>query len=328
MIVVTGAAGFIGSNIVAELEREGRGPIAVCDWFGTEEKWLNLAKRNIEAFVFPENLLAFLDANRDRVTAVIHMGAISATTERDVDQLIRLNIQASVDLWDWCARNMATFIYASSAATYGALEANLFDDETPRVLAALRPLNAYGWSKKATDEIFAARLSRGESAPPQWVGLKFFNVYGPNEYHKGDMKSVIAKLYEPVKTGQPVRLFKSDRPGIPHGDQKRDFIYVKDCTRAISWFLEHKHVSGLFNLGTGTARSFADLANGIGKALDKTVNIEFIDMPDALKGKYQYFTQAEMGKLRQHGLNFPFYGLEDGIADYVCSYLDTQDPYR
>lgn len=328
MYVVTGAAGFIGSNIVADLQLHGLGPVVVCDRFGTDGKWRNLAKRQIEAFVFPENLLDFLEANRSQVKAVIHMGANSATTERDVDQLIRLNIQTTVDLWDWCAKADVRFIYASSAATYGALESNLFDDESPEGLNALRPLNAYGWSKKATDEIFASRILRGEKAPPQWVGLKFFNVYGPNEYHKGDMKSVIAKLFEPVRDDRPVRLFKSDRKGVNDGEQKRDFIYVKDCGRTILWLLDHPHVSGIFNLGTGEARSFADLAHAVAAALGKKIDIDFYEMPEHLKGKYQYYTQAEMGKFRQSGLDFKFRSLEEGIYDYVNSYLNTDDPYR
>lgn len=328
MILVTGAAGFIGSNVVADLEAAGKGPIAVCDWFGREDKWRNLAKRRIAAFVTPEDLPVFLDDHADELTAIIHMGAISATTEKDVDALVRLNINATAELWDRAARYGIPFIYASSAATYGGAETGLVDDEDLAAISALRPLNAYGWSKKATDELLLARLKRGDKAPPQWVGLKFFNVYGPNEYHKGDMKSVIAKLFEAVRDGQTVRLFKSDREGIADGQQKRDFIYVKDCSRAILWLLDHPAVSGIFNLGAGVARSFEDLARGIGLALGREVNIEYIDMPEALRGKYQYFTQAEMDKFRSRGLDFDFHSLEDGIADYVRHYLDQPDRYR
>ncbi len=328
MILVTGAAGFIGSNVVADLEAAGKGPIAVCDWFGLADKWKNLAKRRIAAFVTPEDLPDFLDYHADDLKAIIHLGAISATTEKDVDALVKLNINATVDLWDRAARYGIPFIYASSAATYGGAEMGLVDDEDLTVMGGLQPLNAYGWSKKATDEIFLSRLQRGDKAPPQWAGLKFFNVYGPNEYHKGDMQSVIAKLFEAVRDGQTVRLFRSDREGIADGQQKRDFIYVKDCTRAIIWLLDHPEVSGIFNLGTGMARSFEDLARGIGLALGKPVNIEYIEMPQALRGKYQYFTQAEMTKFRGRGLNFDFHSLEDGIADYVRHYLDQPDRYR
>lgn len=327
MIVVTGAAGFIGSNIVADLEASGLGPIAVCDWFGTGDKWRNLAKRTISAFIEPEQLLGFLQTQGSAVTCVIHMGAISATTERDVDALVRHNIDTTVMLWDWCAAQSVPFIYASSAATYGALEAGLVDDECVAAAAALRPLNAYGWSKKATDQILLARAATGR-APPQWVGLKFFNVYGPNEQHKGEMMSVIAKLFAQVKAGNAVNLFKSDRPGTAHGQQKRDFVYVKDCTRAIIWLMQHRQVSGIFNLGTGVARSFADLVHGIGLALERPVQINYIDMPESLRGKYQYFTQAEMSKLQGRGLGLAFHSLESGIADYVRSHLDTEDPYR
>lgn len=328
MIVVTGAAGFIGSNIVADLEEAGIGPIAVCDWFGTDERWRNIAKHRIEAFIFPENLPAFLGANSGRIRAIIHMGAISATTERDVDRLIRMNIQTTVDLWDWCAVHAVPFIYASSAATYGARETGLFDDESPEAMAKLQPLNAYGWSKKATDDILLARVREGQPCPPQWAGLKFFNVYGPNEYHKGDMMSVIAKLFDSVRDGLKVRLFKSDREGIEDGEQKRDFIYVKDCTASILWLLRNPGVSGIYNLGTGKARSFVDLARGIGLALNKPVDIEFFEMPESLKGRYQYFTQAEMGKFRDHGLDVPFHDLEQGISDYVHAHLAREDRFR
>jgi ADP-L-glycero-D-manno-heptose 6-epimerase len=328
MIIVTGAAGFIGSNVVADLEEAGRHRICACDWFGMDDKWRNLAKHRISAFVTPEDLPDFIDANRKEIAGIVHMGAISATTERDVDQLIKLNINFSVMLWRKCTEYQIPYIYASSAATYGAAENDLFDDESLEAIDALRPLNAYGWSKKATDQIFLTEIADGKQAPPQWIGLKFFNVYGPNEYHKGDMKSVIAKLFPAVRDGETVRLFKSDRAGIADGQQMRDFVYVKDCTRVIAWLLDHPEVSGIFNIGTGKARSFADLAKSIGLAMDREVDIEFIEMPNHLKGKYQYFTQAEMEKLRRLGMNFDFHSLEEGVADYVNSHLATDDPYR
>lgn len=327
MILVTGAAGFIGSNIVADLEEAGMGPIAICDWFEEGDKWRNLAKREIAEFVRPEMLMNWLQ-ERDDITAVVHMGAISATTERDGDLLVERNIKATVDLWDWCAAHEVSFIYASSAATYGALESGLFDAETPEALAALRPLNGYGWSKNATDKIFARRLVDGAPKPPQWAGLKFFNVYGPNEYHKGSMMSVVAKFFDPVKRGETVRLFRSDREGIADGQQSRDFVYVKDCTRAIVWLLQNPEVSGLFNIGTGEARSFYDLVSAIGAALDTSVDIQFIDMPEELKGKYQYYTRAEMGKLTEAGFETAFQSLEEGVRDYVQAYLDQEDRYR
>lgn len=328
MIIVTGAAGFIGSNIVAEFEAAGRGPIAVCDWFETGDKWRNLAKRSPAAFVLPEDLPGFLDRHAEDIRLVIHMGAISATTERDVDRLVRLNINASVALWDWCAEHGVAFIYASSAATYGGREADFADDESLAGLKALRPLNAYGWSKKATDEIFAQRIAAGQPAPPQWVGLKFFNVYGPNEYHKGDMMSVAAKMFETVRKGEPVRLFQSYRPDISDGQQRRDFVYVKDCTRAILWFVDNPQVSGIFNIGSGRAQSFVELVEAIGAALEVPVKIEFIEMPEALRGKYQYFTEADMSKCARVGLDTRFHSVEEGVADYVRHYLSAEDRYR
>jgi ADP-L-glycero-D-manno-heptose 6-epimerase len=328
VIVVTGAAGFIGSNIVADLLAQRHDEVAVIDWFGDGEKWRNLAKHHVAAFAFPEEAAEFLDVNAERIKAVIHMGAVSATTERDVDRLVRLNIRDTVALWDWCAAHSVPLIYASSAATYGGLDQGLIDDDSPSAISALRPLNAYGWSKKAVDEILVNRIAAGAKAPPQWVGLKFFNVYGPNEYHKGDMKSVAVKIFDAVRDGAPVRLFKSHRDGIAHGEQRRDFIYVKDCSRVILWFLANPEISGIFNIGTGAARSFLDIAKALGKALGKTLEIEFIDMPEMLRDRYQYFTQAQMGKLRGRGYDQPFTSLEDGIADYVQAYLAREDRYR
>ncbi len=328
MIVVTGAAGFIGSNIVADLEGAGKGPVAVVDWFGTGEKWRNLTKRSVAAFVEPEKILDFLDTNPSGVKAVIHMGAISATTERDVDKLAALNIRYSVALWDWCAKTQVPFIYASSAATYGGKESGFFDRDDPASLQALRPLNAYGWSKKAVDDIFAGRVAVGLPKPPQWVGLKFFNVFGPNEYHKDDMRSVIVKLFDTVQAGEHLRLFKSYRANIAHGDQRRDFVYVKDCTRAVLWFLENPNISGIFNLGTGVARSFLDIAQVLLARLNKRVDIEFIDMPELIRDRYQYFTEADMAKARSLGMKFEFLTLEKAIEDYLECHLLQEDRYR
>ncbi|UWU67620.1 ADP-glyceromanno-heptose 6-epimerase [Bradyrhizobium sp. NC92] len=328
MIVVTGAAGFIGSNIVADLERLGKGPIAVCDWFGSGEKWLNLAKRSIAAFVAPERLIDFLNANASAISAVIHMGAISATTEKDVDRLVELNINFSVSLWDWCAAARVPFLYASSAATYGGREADFSDQDDAESLSQLRPLNGYGWSKKAVDQIFAARVAEGRPTPPQWIGFKFFNVYGPNEYHKDDMRSVISKLFDTIQAGEGIKLFKSHRPDIRDGEQLRDFVYVKDCSKIACWALENPTVSGIFNLGTGKARSFLDLAMLVRSRLKQHVPIEFIDMPEAIRAKYQYFTQADTTKIKLAGMNFEFTSLEDGIADYLDHYLLRDDRYR
>ncbi len=328
MIVVTGAAGFIGSNIVADLEARGQGPIAAVDWFGDDERWRNLANRRVAHFVRPENLLPFLDAHAGEVRGVVHMGAISATTERDVDRLVELNITASVALWDWCAREGVPFVYASSAATYGGIESGFTDDDALSAQQALRPLNAYGWSKKATDLIFAERVARGEPAPPRWAGLKFFNVYGPNEYHKGDMMSVACKLHAQVMAGETVKLFKSYREGVADGDQRRDFVHVADCTAAALHLLGGDAPSGIYNVGSGEARSFLDIATALGRVVNRAVEVEFIEMPEAIRDRYQYFTQAEMGKLRATGFARAPTTLEDGVADYVQHYLAREDRYR
>lgn len=328
MIVVTGAAGMIGSNITADLEAADLGPVVACDWLGTGDKWRNLAKRQLSAVVNPEDLSDFLGSHADQIRAVIHMGAISATTERDADRLVRLNINSTVSLWDWCAAQDVPFIYGSSAATYGGTEDSFADDDSLVGLGTMRPLNAYGWSKKATDDVIARRVAEGEPLPPQWVGLKFFNVYGPNEYHKDDMRSVVSKMYDAVSAGETIRLFRSERGGVANGDQRRDFVYVKDCSQAVVWLLENPDVSGIFNLGTGRAQSFLEMFRGLEAALGRSLPMEFIEMPPELRGRYQYFTQADMTKFRAAGLPIEFRSLEDGIQDYVARYLTTSDPYR
>lgn len=328
MIVVTGAAGFIGSNIVADLEARGQGPVAVVDWFNQDERWRNLAGRQVDAFVRPEELGEWLTAHAEEVKAIIHMGAISATTERDVDKLVANNINFTVRLWDWCAAHQVTFIYASSAATYGGIESGFTDDQSLTAMSALQPLNAYGWSKKATDLIFTRRIAEGKPSPPQWAGLKFFNVYGPNEYHKDDMMSVACKLYDQIIRGEKLRLFKSYRDGIGNGEQSRDFVYVKDCTAFIMWLLDNSNKSGIFNVGSGQARSFLDVARALGRAMNRNIDIEFIEMPDTIRDRYQYFTQADMTKARDEGMMISPYSLEDGISNYVTQYLSRDSRYR
>ncbi|MDT0682471.1 ADP-glyceromanno-heptose 6-epimerase [Roseicyclus sp. F158] len=326
MILVTGGAGFIGSNMLADLEAAGAGPLVLCDWLGTGEKWRNVSKRRIAEFVRPEDLPRWLEG-RQGVEAVIHLGAISATTERDADLLIERNIRTTVRLWDWCTAARVPLLYASSAASYGARETDLADDEAPAALAALAPLNAYGWSKAATDRILLDRARAGE-APALWAGLRFFNVYGPNEYHKENMMSVVTRFFSPLSRGETVELFKSDRPGIADGQQSRDFVYVKDCTAAMLAMLERPVPSGLYNLGTGVARSFADLVAALGRALGREPEIRYIPLPVALEGRYQYRTEAQMAKLRRAGIDMPFRDIEAGVADYVETHLSTMDPYR
>lgn len=333
MIIVTGGAGFIGSVLVSALEKKGVGDIVVCDWLGNEDKWRNLAKRGLRDVVKPKDLFEYLNNHKDEIEMIYHMGAISSTTETDSDLIIETNFTLPRRLWKWCGKNDVRLVYASSAATYGGGEFGFNDDERPEGLERLRPLNPYGWSK----HLFDRRIARimydkdnvgAEVSPPQWVGLKFFNVYGPNEYHKDDQMSVACKLYEPVMAGATARLFKSDNPDYEDGGQLRDFVYVKDCVDVMLWMYDHQEVSGLFNVGTGKARSFKDLAVSVFKAANKEEKIVYTDMPEQLKGKYQYFTEADMTKLRQVGYDKPFTELEDGIMDYVQNYLSSKDRHE
>jgi ADP-L-glycero-D-manno-heptose 6-epimerase len=327
VIVVTGAAGFIGSCVLAELEARGYDDLVVVDFFSTDDRWKNIAKRRIEAVVHPFELLEFLNKNVEKVDAIIHMGAISATTELDIDRLIQQNVSYTNDLWDWCTTHKKRIIYASSAATYGDGDAGFEDDWSSAALAKLQPLNAYGWSKHVVDRRFVHHVESGRPAPAQWVGLKFFNVFGPNEYHKDDMRSVIEKLFRSVQNGEPIRLFKSYKKEFPDGGQQRDFVYVKDCVNVILWLLENDRVNGLYNVGTGQSRSFIDLVTSLGAALDKTLTPEFIDMPDGLKERYQYYTKADMAQLRAAGCDVEFMSLEEAVDDYVRHHLASPDPY-
>jgi ADP-L-glycero-D-manno-heptose 6-epimerase len=326
VIIVTGATGFIGSNIVADLNAAGRSDIVLVDDLGTQAKWKNIAKRRFQDVVLPCELDALL-RKLPGGDVVYHMGANSSTTVTDGDAILLSNFRASKHLWEWCTRTGTPLIYASSAATYGDGASGFRDDQALDALDGLRPLNLYGWSKHAFDK-WAVAQSEAGSAPPQWCGLKFFNVYGPNESHKGDMRSLVAKNTAAVADGHTIRLFKSHREGFADGQQLRDFVYVKDCTRVMLWLAGQPQISGIFNLGTGVARSFVDLVGAIGTALNKPVNIEFIDMPDSIRANYQYFTQAHMNKLNAAGYASAFYSLEDGVADYVQRYLVQHDIYR
>lgn len=330
MYLVTGGAGFIGSNLVAALcERDAE--VLVCDRLrGGEpgrEKWRNLAHHNIAGILHPEQLWPYLDG-RPKLDAILHLGAVSDTTVRDGDLVAENNLAQTLRLWSWCAEAGVPLIYASSAATYGDGAEGFDDDAAPEHLARLRPLNLYGWSKHATDRRIAELLRRGYPAPPQWAGLKFFNVYGPNEFHKGRMASVVLHKYRQIMTGAPATLFRSDREGIADGEQLRDFVHVDDCVSVMLWLLDNRHVSGLFNVGTGTARSFLDLTRAIYAALDRAPEIAFIEMPADLVGKYQYFTQARMDRLRAAGFDGTATALEDGVRRYVRDFLTQPDPYR
>ena len=259
---------------------------------------------------------------------MIHLGAISETTATDGDLVVETNFRLSLRLLDWCTANATPFIYASSAATYGDGAQGFSDDPSIPALKTLRPMNLYGWSKHLFDMAVASRAERNEQLPPQWAGLKFFNVFGPNEYHKGTMMSVLARRFDDVRAGRALQLFKSHRDGIADGDQRRDFIYVDDVVRVVMWLLATPQVSGLFNVGTGKARSFKDLMLSAYAALGKAPNIQYVDMPEAIRGSYQYFTQADVDRLRGAGYNGGFTALEDAVALYVKGYLDSADRFR
>lgn len=313
-VIVTGGAGFIGSCIIRELNDFGVEDIVVVDNIASTDKWKNLVNKKYIRYYNKNNFLNELYNFKD-FDYIIHMGACSATTEKDFDYLNINNVEYTKTLWNFCVENKIRFIYASSAATYGDGRFG-FDDKNE--ITNLIPLNGYGYSKQLFD-IWAKKQTK---KPLQWVGFKFFNVYGPNEYFKGSMASVIMHGYNSIKKSNNIKLFKSYKEGYGDGEQKRDFIYVKDICKVIKFMIENKEVSGLFNLGTGEARSFYDLAKATFNALSLNENIEFIDMPENIKEKYQYFTQAEMDKLRKVGYNDKFYSLEEGIKDYVQNYLE------
>ncbi len=327
MIVVTGGAGFIGSNVVASVSEGTNSDIAVADWVDDTNR-ANLENHRVTETVSPDALFPFLDDHAGEVELIVHMGANSSTTDPDVDLVFHYNLDFSVRLWHWCVANGVRLIYASSASTYGD-GANGFDDDQSRAhLMTLRPLNAYGISKHAFDMRIARWIEEGAPTPPQWAGLKFFNVYGPNEYHKGDMMSIVAKMVPQIERGETVRLFRSHRPDFADGEQMRDFVCVKDCVSVIDWLTRTASVSGLFNVGSGKARSFLDLTRATFAALDTEPRIEFVDMPLHLRDRYQYFTEAPLDKLRAAGYDAASTALEDGVDDYVRNYLKAGFSYR
>lgn len=325
MILVTGGAGFIGSNLQAALFQRGLETVVV-DRLGVDDKWRNLAKHPPACVIPPEELDTFL-ARHPPVEMVFHMGAISETTARDADLTWATNVELTRRLWDWCADRGARFVYASSAATYGAMNEGFDDTSSIEALDRLRPLNLYGWTKHAFDTLLVRHLLKASKRPPQWAGLKFFNVYGPNEYHKGAMISVVKVKHDEVAAGKPARLFRSDVPGLADGQQARDFIWVGDVVDVMLWLMEKRDVSGLFNLGTGQARTYVDLAHAVCDAAGQPRRVEFIEMPEKLRGQYQSFTQASMDKLRGQGYGGQFTPLEEGIRRYVQGYLASGDLY-
>jgi ADP-L-glycero-D-manno-heptose 6-epimerase len=322
MIIVTGGAGFIGSAVVWALNRQGREDILVVDDLGESQKWRNLVSLRYRDYLHKDGFLKRVQSGKNAfgATAVVHMGACSSTTERDADYLYRNNTAYSTELCAFCLSNAVRFVNASSAATYG--DGGQGFEDGVEGLERLRPMNMYGYSKHLFD-LGAKRRGWLESI----ASLKFFNVYGPNEYHKGDMMSVACKAFDQIgKTGK-LRLFRSHRQGVEDGGQLRDFIYVKDCADVVTWLLERPEVNGVFNVGTGKARSFKDLATAAFAAMGREPAIEYIDMPEAIRDTYQYFTEAPMERLRAAGYTKEFTSLEDGVGDYVRGYLSQRTSF-
>ena len=313
-VIVTGGAGFIGSCIVRTLNDMGIEDITIVDHICETDKWMNMRNKKYTEYINRDEFLEKLPEYAGKVTHIIHMGACSATTERDFDFLYKNNYEYTKTLWKFCTENQISFFYASSAATYGDGKEG-FDDKED--IKRLRPLNGYGYSK----QLFDLWAEKQTIAPKQHVGFKFFNVYGPNEYFKGSMASVIFHSFNKINETGEMGLFKSYKEGYEDGGQLRDFVYVKDICKVVKFMIEHEEVSGLFNLGTGQARSFYDLAASTFKAMGLEPNIKYIEMPESLRAKYQYYTQANMEKLRSVGYADDFYSLEDGAKDYVQNYL-------
>jgi ADP-L-glycero-D-manno-heptose 6-epimerase len=326
MLVVTGGGGFIGSVLVWALNQAGRSDVVIVDRFGHDDKWRNIAKREFFEIVRIDGLAGWLERFGGEVEAVFHLGANASTTETDADLIIATNLNASMALWRWCAAHGKALIYASSAATYGDGAEGFDDAGSYDACKRLRPMNLYGWSKQAFD-LWAMREAAKGHAPPLWVGLKFFNVFGPNEYHKGFMTSLVAKNYPRIAAGEPIQLFRSHRPGIADGDQKRDFVYVKDCADAVLWLWRHAKHSGVYNIGSGTARSFRELMEATGAACGVPARIDYIETPAEIRSNYQYFTEARLSRLRAAGYDTPFTPLEQAVEDFVVNYLAKNDPY-
>ena len=326
MIILTGGGGMIGSMIAWHLNTQMNfDDFVIVDDLINKQQENNFNKRKFIEYIEKDDLKKYL-SDKKNVSAVIHMGAISATTESNFNRLLQSNIRFSQALWHWCAENKVPFIYASSAATYGDGSVGYDDNESE--LDKLSPLNAYGYSKHFFDRWVQLELSKNQPTPPQWCGLKFFNVYGPNEYHKGRMASVVFHSFNQFKETNQIKLFKSEHPSYADGMQVRDFIYVKDAVKIIIFFLNNNDFSGLYNAGTGNAETFKALAEAVLiNTKGQPNDIKYIEMPNDLKGKYQYYTQATMNKINSIGFNDNFMNLKEGVTDYLESYLLTSDRY-
>ncbi len=321
MIVVTGAAGFIASVLVGALNDEGESDLLLVDKFEREDKMKNLANKDYLQLMDRDLFISWFSENAKEVEFVFHLGARTDTTEFDKSIFDKLNLNYSKSIWTICTENNIPLVYASSAATYG--DGSLGYNDSHSIVEQLKPLNPYGESKNNFDKW----VLKQDKTPPSWYGLKFFNVYGPNEFHKGRMASVIFHSYNQIKKTGGMKLFRSHRPDFKDGEQLRDFVYVKDVVEVMLFFFEFDAESGLYNLGTGKARSFLDLTKATFKAMGIKENISFIDTPEDIRDKYQYFTEANMQKLLDQGYAVPFYDLEAGVEDYVKQFLMKEDYY-
>lgn len=320
MIIVTGGAGFIGSHLVTRLNQEEvKDSIVVVDWLGEEGKWRNLQKAILSDFIPPEELFPYLKAHQKKVKKIIHLGAISSTTDHQGDKVIETNFRLSQSLWSWCSKTHVPFFYASSAATYGKGEQGFEDSWDPSYLNKLEPLNLYGWSKHLFDQWVSREVVEGRPCPPQWVGFKFFNVFGPRENHKGPQQSMISQIIRSLENHEPISLFKSAHPPWADGEQRRDFVWIGDCIDVIMWFHHSHHISGIFNVGSGQDRSFLEVAQVLSKTWGRRVDILYKDMPPSLIPHYQCFTRANLERLQQVGYPLPMTSLEKALDLYKRS---------
>ncbi len=322
MIIVTGGAGFIGSNLINELVKN-KLPTVVCDFNKRiKESYFDDINAVVE-FIQPKDLKSFICKNR--ISVIFHLGAISSTTFPDANKMWYHNIFNSNAIWELCCRKKIRLIYASSAATYGSGNMGFTDSQDHHYLKSLKPLNIYAWTKNEIDKRNLYSENILDTSPPQWISLKFFNVYGPNEEHKENMISIVLKTFQQIKRNETTLLFKSYRNQYDDGEQKRDFIYVKDCIKVLMWFLKKEKISGIFNVGTGHARTFNDLVKNVYNNMNKNINLKYVDMPTSIRNQYQYYTEADVKKLINTGYNYSFFTLEDGIKDYIYNHLNKNN---